>query len=127
MNTPRLLDLFKLFLYIGATGFGGVAMLPTIRTKLVTERKYLSGEQYDYGIALAQMLPGPTIVQVAAFTGYSLYGYVGALLAGDFRPGGSTNVSIDCAVFHVSKRGNSQPSGSWNERGNSRHRTPSDI
>ena len=80
MNTPRLLDLFKLFLYIGATGFGGVAMLPTIRTKLVTERKYLSGEQYDYGIALAQMLPGPTIVQVAAFTGYSLYGYVGGLL-----------------------------------------------
>ena len=80
MNKPRLLDLFKLFLQIGATGFGGVAMLPVIRAKLVDQHQYLSGEQYDYGIALAQMLPGPTIVQVAAFTGYSLYGYVGGLL-----------------------------------------------
>lgn len=80
MNNPGLLELFKLFLYIGATGFGGVAMLPKIRAHLVDETKFLSGERYDYGIALAQMLPGPTIVQVAAFTGYSLYGYLGGLL-----------------------------------------------
>ncbi|MFA6076227.1 MAG: chromate efflux transporter [Negativicutes bacterium] len=88
MNKPKLFDLFKLFLCIGATGFGGVAMLPVIRAKLVDQKKYLSGEQYDYGIALAQMLPGPTIVQVAAFTGYSLYGYVGGLLCslGIFAP-----------------------------------------
>ena len=88
MNKPTKWQLAKFFTHFGFTGYGGVAMLPYIRRDLVERKKYLDSEQFDFGLAMAQMLPGATLVQVATYTGYQTQGYVGAFIAalGIFAP-----------------------------------------
>lgn len=75
-------DLISLFLKIGATGFGGVMpMLALVQEQVVERKKWLSAEEFANGLALAQILPGPIVVDTVAYVGYRLKGWLGAVAA----------------------------------------------
>lgn len=71
------------FLKLGAIGFGGpVALVGYMRRDLVEERKWISDEDYDVGLALAQLSPGPLAAQLGFYIGFVHYGVLGATLVG---------------------------------------------
>jgi chromate transporter len=75
-------SLFKIFLKLGCTAFGGpAAHLVFFYQRFVQQLKYLDEQQYAHLLALAQILPGPTSSQMGIAIGYQLKGYPGALLA----------------------------------------------
>lgn len=73
--------IFLSFLRLGATAFGGPAMVPYIRDMAVVRNQWLSRSQFDLGMALAQSIPGATAMQAAAYTGLRAGGVFGALAA----------------------------------------------
>ncbi|MEF2144147.1 MAG: chromate efflux transporter [Desulfovibrionaceae bacterium] len=78
---PTLSELFGALLRLGSTAFGGPAMVPHIRRLAVERRAWLSEEQFQLGMAVAQLVPGATAMQVAAYVGLRARGGMGALLA----------------------------------------------
>ena len=85
MTIPRdrhWLEVFKVFLRLGLTSFGGpVAHLGYFREEFVTRRKWLDDRVYADLVALCQFLPGPASSQVGIAIGLSRAGYGGALAA----------------------------------------------
>jgi len=77
--SPR--RLFLAFLRLGATAYGGPAMMAYLKTELVGTRHWLSEPEFKEGMALCQVIPGATMVQMCTYTGYRLWGIPGALLA----------------------------------------------
>jgi len=69
------------FLHLGATAYGGLAMVEPIRRRVVQEKGWLSQPEFLDGLALCQLVPGATVVQLAAYVGYRLRGAKGALAA----------------------------------------------
>ena len=67
---PSLSNLFLCFLKLGATAFGGPAMVPFIGQMAVEQRKWLNGGTFRDGVALCQMIPGATAMQVSAYVGF---------------------------------------------------------
>jgi chromate transporter len=74
---PSIAQLFLAFLRLGATAFGGPAMLAYIR-KLAVEQQWLDEAATRDGIAVCQMLPGATAMQMAAYVGLRTRGVIGA-------------------------------------------------
>ncbi|MDP3428206.1 MAG: chromate transporter, partial [Humidesulfovibrio sp.] len=75
---PSLPDIFRCFLRVGATAYGGPAMLPLMREHIL-KRGWLNDEGFKVGMALCQAIPGGTLMQMAAYTGLVLRGLPGAL------------------------------------------------
>ncbi len=74
--------LFKYFLYLGSTGFGGPLMLiQQMRQHYVVDTDQMSGEQFDQTFTLIKAMPGPIAFQMAAFLGNRFMGIRGALVA----------------------------------------------
>jgi chromate transporter len=71
--------LFRAFSRIALTGFGGV--LPFAYRGLVEKRAWLSPAEFAEFLGLSQMLPGPTICNVALMVGHKYAGTRGALAA----------------------------------------------
>ncbi len=71
--------LFRCFLVIGVTGFGGV--LPVVVHELVTRRHWMSHEDFSEVLSVCQILPGPNIVNISVVFGTRVAGIVGALAA----------------------------------------------
>lgn len=81
-NTPGLVEIFIQFLKIGLSAFGGyTALLAVVQKNLVEKRKWLSEQQVLESISIASILPGPLAVNVIAYAGYSLRGWLGALIS----------------------------------------------
>jgi chromate transporter len=75
-----LWDFVLYFLGLGAFGFGGpVALANSIRRDLVETREWLTGEEYENGLALAAACPGPLAYQLGVYCGYVRFGVVGGL------------------------------------------------
>lgn len=82
MQTGNVIEVFKIFLRLGLTSFGGpVAHLAYFRAEFVERRKWLSDQAYADLVALCQFLPGPASSQVGLAIGLSRAGYAGALAA----------------------------------------------
>ena len=87
-NAPRPMaglrsKLARYFLRLGAIGFGGpVALVARMRADLVERRAWLSGEDFDEGLALAQVAPGPLAAQLAMYLGWLADGALGATVVG---------------------------------------------
>ena len=77
-ENPSLMSLFFSFLKLGATAFGGPAMVPFIGKMAVEQRKWLDGGSFRDGVALCQMIPGATAMQVSAYVGFKVRGVAGA-------------------------------------------------
>jgi chromate transporter len=85
MNEPdySLKHLVRYFLKLGTVGFGGpVALVGYMHSDLAEKRKWISEEDYNEGLALAQLAPGPLAAQLAIYMGFVHYRVLGATLAG---------------------------------------------
>jgi chromate transporter len=75
---PSIPQLFASFLRLGITAFGGPSMIAYIRTMAVEKKHWLDAESFNDGIALCQMIPGATAMQIAAYVGLNIRGVFGA-------------------------------------------------
>ena len=76
-----LINIFWVFLKIGAfTIGGGYAMLLLIQQE-ICKRGWISEEEFDDLIVLAQSAPGLLAVNIAIFAGYRIRGTAGSIVA----------------------------------------------
>ncbi len=80
-GAPSLRELTRTFLHLGATAYGGLAMVEPMRRLVVQQKGWLSPPDFLDGLALCQLLPGATVVQLATYVGYRLRRTAGALAA----------------------------------------------
>jgi chromate transporter len=80
-NIPSLPRLFLSFLRLGATAFGGPAMIAYIRRMVVDQKKWLDDASFKTGVAFCQMVPGATAMQASAYVGLKLRGVSGAAVS----------------------------------------------
>lgn len=79
-NQPRSpADLFLSFTFIALQGFGGV--LAVIQHNLVDRKRWLTREEFIEEWAVAQIMPGPNVVNLALVIGGRYFGLRGALAA----------------------------------------------
>jgi len=81
LNEPSIWKIASAFLHLGLTAFGGLAMVEPIRKMAVDKQSWLRQEEFLDGLALCQMLPGATVVQLGTYVGYRLRRVSGALTA----------------------------------------------
>jgi chromate transporter len=78
-----LKDLSLYFLRLGAFGFGGpIALAGYMQRDLQEEKKWLTRDEYQDGLAIAQTMPGPLAAQLAMWIGFIRHGVLGASLVG---------------------------------------------
>jgi chromate transporter len=70
------------FLKIGATAYGGPAIMGVMQAEIQERRQWTSKPRFLEGLGLVNVLPGATMVQLAIFLGYQRAGWWGGLLAG---------------------------------------------
>ena len=69
------------FLRLGLTGFGGpVALANHMHRDLVEERRWIGAAEYEDGLAIATVCPGPLAYQLGLYCGYVRFGMGGAAL-----------------------------------------------
>lgn len=69
---PTTLQLARVFLQLGATGFGG--MLPMARRMIVERKRWLTEEEFVELLGPGQFLPGATVVNLSIAIGARLGG-----------------------------------------------------
>ena len=75
-------DMFRVFLRLGLTSFGGpIAHLGYFREEFVTRRRWLDEATFAAIVAFCSVLPGPTSSQVGMIVGFTRGGGLGMLLA----------------------------------------------
>ncbi len=72
-------ELFSVFTRLALQGFGGV--LPVAQRTLVERERWLTREQFLELLSVAQVLPGPNIVNLALIFGDRCHGWRGAVAA----------------------------------------------
>jgi chromate transporter len=75
-------DIASVFLRLGATAFGGPAIMGLMQADLQEKRRWVSRERFVEGLSLVNMLPGATATQLGIFLGYARGGWWGGLVAG---------------------------------------------
>lgn len=75
-------DIAWVFLTLGATSYGGPAIMGVMQAELQEKRQWVSRERFVEGLSLVNMLPGATATQLGIFLGYVRGGWRGGLLAG---------------------------------------------
>jgi chromate transporter len=77
---PRSLgDLFLSFTWLALQGFGGV--LAVVQRELVEKKRWLTQEEFIEDWAVAQIMPGPNVVNMSLMIGGRYFGLPGALAA----------------------------------------------
>lgn len=76
-SRPTLKDLCKTALYIGATGYGGPAILAQIKNTFSKKKNWIDESEFMDTLSLAQILPGATGVSLMAYWGYKFKGKLG--------------------------------------------------
>lgn len=75
--------LLAYFLRLGTLGFGGpIALAGAMHRDLVETRGWITEEDYQEGLTLAQVSPGPLAAQLAIYLGHVRGGILGANLVG---------------------------------------------
>ena len=74
-----LSDLFWSMTWLALQGFGGV--LAVVQRVLVDEKRWLTNEEFIEDWAVAQVLPGPNVVNLALMIGDRYFGLRGGLAA----------------------------------------------
>jgi len=77
-SQPRSLsDLFWSFSILALQGFGGV--LVVVQRELVEKKRWMTLEEFAEDWAVAQVLPGPNVVNMSVMIGGRYFGWRGAL------------------------------------------------
>ena len=80
LNRPHsLTNLFWSFTWLALQGFGGV--LAVVQRELVDKKQWLTREQFVEDWAVAQILPGPNVVNLSLMIGDRYFGLRGAMAA----------------------------------------------
>lgn len=80
LNQPRnKTHLFVAFSLLALQGFGGV--LAVVQRELVERRRWMTLEQFVEDWAVAQILPGPNVINLALMIGGRYFGLGGAMAA----------------------------------------------
>lgn len=75
--------LFRFFLLLGSTGFGGpLSLVQLMREHFVDQQKRISQDEFDQVFTMIKAMPGPVAFQMAVYLGRHFYGFWGAFLAG---------------------------------------------
>lgn len=74
-----LSDLFTSFTLLALQGFGGV--LAIVQHELVEKKRWMTREEFVEEWAVAQIMPGPNVVNLALMIGARYFGLPGALAA----------------------------------------------
>ncbi|MCC6072042.1 chromate transporter [Massilia sp. GCM10020059] len=74
-----LTDLFVSFTLLALQGFGGV--LAVVQRELVERKRWLTQEEFIEDWAVAQVMPGPNVVNLSMMIGGRYFGLPGALSA----------------------------------------------
>jgi chromate transporter len=77
---PSLSAIFRVFVVIGLTAFGGGASAH-IHEAVVHRKGWLDEKRFLEGMTVARIVPGTNVSNLAAFVGAILAGYRGALVA----------------------------------------------
>jgi chromate transporter len=78
LNQPRSKrELFLSFTVLALQGFGGV--LAVVQRELVEKKRWMSREQFVEDWAVAQIMPGPNVVNLSLMIGGRYFGLGGAL------------------------------------------------
>lgn len=76
---PRhLRELFWSLTFLALQGFGGV--LAVVQRELVEKRQWLSNEEFMEDWAVAQIMPGPNVVNLSIMLGERYFGWRGAVV-----------------------------------------------
>jgi chromate transporter len=81
--SPGRVSLAQIALVIGAialTSFGG-GQKASIRQSVVRQRHWISDADFLEGLELAQILPGPNLINLVVYVGHRVRGWAGALTA----------------------------------------------
>ena len=73
--------LFKRFLKLGATAYGGPAIAGQMKKAVVKDWGWMKEQEFMQGMALCQLIPGATFVQLSTYIGYRLRGIWGAFIS----------------------------------------------
>jgi chromate transporter len=73
--------LFLRILKLGATAYGGPGMISHIKEMAVNKNGWMKEGEFMRGLALCQLIPGATMVQIVTYIGYRVRGIWGALTA----------------------------------------------
>jgi chromate transporter len=75
----NLTDLFVSFTWMALQGFGGV--LAVVQRELVEKKRWMNKEEFIEEWAVAQIMPGPNVVNLGITLGARYFGWRGALVA----------------------------------------------
>jgi chromate transporter len=79
-RSVTLRDLASVYFWIGISSFGG-GLISWVHSETVERRKWLRDQEFLSGLALSQILPGPTMVNMTIYLGIQLRGAVGATVS----------------------------------------------
>ena len=74
-----LTDLFVSFTLLALQGFGGV--LAVVQRELVEKKRWMTREEFIEDWAVAQIMPGPNVVNLSLIIGSRYFGFRGAMAA----------------------------------------------
>ena len=78
-HPESLTDLFMSFTWLALQGFGGV--LAVVQRELVEKKRWLTREEFIEDWAVAQIMPGPNVVNLSLMIGSRYFGFKGAMAA----------------------------------------------
>jgi len=82
-SSRSLRNISLYFVKLGSTGFGGpVALVSAMQRDLVENTNWFTQEEFQKGIILSKMAPGPLAAQMAFYFGWLERRWLGALLTG---------------------------------------------
>ncbi|MDQ9169332.1 chromate transporter [Oxalobacteraceae bacterium R-40] len=77
VRPQSLRDLFTTFTLLALQGFGGV--LAVTQHELVERKRWLTREEFIEELAVAQIMPGPNVINLSIMLGARYFGWRGAL------------------------------------------------
>ncbi|MGJ7578566.1 chromate transporter [Variovorax sp. RHLX14] len=106
-SSPR--DLFFSFTLLALQGFGGV--LAIVQREMVEKKRWLTPDEFLEDWAVAQVLPGPNVINLAVMIGDRYFGFRGAAAAFAGLLAVPLFVILALAVLYAQFAGNPQVAG----------------
>src|SRR5260370_15883591 len=75
-------EISLVLLRLGATAYGGPAIMGIMQAELQEKRQWVSEDQFLEGLSLVNLVPGATATQLGIFLGHARGGWRGSILAG---------------------------------------------
>lgn len=104
-----LTDLYLSFTWLALQGFGGV--LAVVQRELVERKRWMTREEFVEEWAVAQIMPGPNVVNLALMIGSRYFGLRGAVVALAGMLSAPLVVVLALALVHARFAGHPQVAG----------------